>query len=179
MSSFQLKDNRQIQGLIQKLEPLLERWRQLSQRERYLSIAGTVLIGIWLAWQLIVNPLAQRQTMAEARLAANYKQLEQIKQQANEIVRLKASGSTLAPSSNQPMDRVVNSTASAFQLTIERVKNQQEGIEVDMGNARFDRLMAWLVKLEKDSRIQVSELQLNATGTPGVVEVKRLQLERG
>ena len=164
--------------LEQSLQSIKERWGQLSRREQALSATATVLISIWLVWQLLVTPLADRQSMAEARLMANHKQLEQIKQQASEIVRLKASGSTLAPHMNTPMDRVINQTAPAFQLNIERVKNRQDGLEVSMGTARFDRLIAWLVKLEQESRIQVSDIQLDATSTPGIVEIKRLQLER-
>ncbi len=157
---------------------LKERWNKLSRREQYLTIAGSLMIFIWLMWQMVVMPLANRQQMAENRLVASYKQLEQIKQQANQIVRLKAGGSRLAPHLNTPMDRVINQTAPAFQLTIERVKNRQNGLEVAMGAARFDRLIAWLVKLEQESQIQVAEIQLDATAQPGVVEVKRLQLER-
>ncbi|WP_263079731.1 type II secretion system protein M [Endozoicomonas sp. Mp262] len=160
------------------LQNLKERWTQLSRREQYLSIVGGGAILLWLIWQMLVMPLANRQQMAENRLAANYRQLEQIKRQANQIVQLKASGSRLAPNLNTPMDRVINQTASVFQLTIERVKNRQDGLEVAMGTARFDRLMGWLIKLEQESRIQVAEIQLDSTDQPGIVEVKRLQLER-
>ncbi|WP_330925231.1 type II secretion system protein M [Candidatus Sororendozoicomonas aggregata] len=160
------------------VDTLKQRWQQLSRREQILAAASVATIGLWLIWQLIIMPLANQQTVAEKRLATSEQQLQKIIEQASAIVTLRAKGSKPRVLINTPMDRVINQTAPEFKLTVERVKTLQNGLEVDMGSAQFDLFMAWLVKLEQEGGIRVTDLQVNATDTPGQVEITRLQLER-
>ncbi len=160
------------------INTLKQRWQQLSRREQIVAATAGVAISLWLIWQLIVMPLANHQALAEKRLAASEQQLQKIIKQANAITTLRASGSKPQAFLTTPMDRVVNQTAPDFKLTVERVKSLQNGLEVALGTAPFDLFMAWLIKIEQEGGIQVTDLQINATDTPGMVEIKRLQLER-
>ena len=77
------------------------------------------------------------------------------------------------------MDQLVHQLAGKHRLIIQRVQNRGELLDIDLDNVRFDHLMGWLGTLEQQYHINVRSLQLESTDTSGVVEVRRLQLERG
>ncbi|WP_066014431.1 type II secretion system protein GspM [Endozoicomonas atrinae] len=155
------------------------RWRQLSQREQWLTATALITLFTWLIWQGIITPLSDQQALAEKKVAASRAQLTQIQQQAEQILRLKAAGATARPVSNMPMDQTVHQLAGRYQLVIQRVQSRGETLDVDLANTRFDKLMSWLTTLEQQHRIKVKNIQLESTDTSGFVEVRRLQLERG
>ena len=155
------------------------RWRQLSYTEQWLTAIALVTLFIWLLWQSIVSPLSERQMLAEKKLATSRAQLSLVQQQAEQILRLKAAGATERSVSNAPMDQLVHQLAGRHRLIIQRVQNRGEILAIDLANVRFDQLMAWLATLEQQYQISVRSIQLDSTETSGVVEVRRLQLERG
>ncbi|MBO9482794.1 MULTISPECIES: type II secretion system protein M [Gammaproteobacteria] len=163
-------------------QSMIGRWRQLSRREQWLTATALVTLFIWLIWQGLMTPLAEQQALAEKKVAASRAQLTQIQQQAEQVLSLRASGATARPVSNMPMDQTVHQLAGRYQLVIQRVQRangQDETLDIDLANARFDKLIGWLTTLEQQHRIKVASIQLEATDTSGFVEVRRLQLERG
>ena len=140
-------------------------WQQLSRREQGLVAAASVVLLLWVIWQGVFVALAQRQVQAEQALAASQRELAHIQQQAAQIRQLRASGATARRQSNQPMDAVVHSLASRYQLTIERVGYQ--GLLLD-----------WLIELDQSQQIKVHSIRLSATDTSGLVDVGEIQFER-
>lgn len=153
-------------------------WQQLSRREQWLVAAALVVLLLWAIWQGVFVALAQRQAQAEQALAASQRELAQIQQQAAQIRQLRASGAVARRQSSQPMDAVVHSLASRYQLTIERVGYQGSLLAVELLPARFDKLMDWLIELEQAQQIKVHSMRLNATDTSGMVDVGEIQFER-
>ena len=155
------------------------RWRQMSSREQWLTAIALVTLFIWLLWQGIVTPFSERKMLAEKNLATSRAQLSLVQQQAEQILSLRAAGATERSVSNTPMDQLVHQLAGKHRLIIQRVENREELLDIDLANVRFDHLMGWLRTLEQQYQINVRSLQLESTDTSGVVEVRRLQLERG
>ena len=154
-------------------------WRQMSSREQWLTAIALVTLFIWLLWQGMVTPFSERQMLAEKNLATSRAQLSLVQQQAEQILSLRAAGATERSVSNAPMDQLVHQLAGKHRLIIQRVQNREELLDIDLANVRFDHLMDWLGTLEHQYQINVRSLQLESTDTSGVVEVRRLQLERG
>lgn len=153
-------------------------WQQLSRREQGLVAAASVVLLLWAIWQGVFVALAQRQVQAEQALAASQRELAHIEQQAAQIRQLRASGAAARRQSNQPMDAVVHTLASRYQLTIERVGYQGSLLDVKLLPARFDKLMDWLIELEQSQQIKVHSIRLSATDTSGMVDVGEIQFER-
>ncbi len=161
------------------LQSLSHRWQQLSQREQWLTSVALVSLFIWVIWQGVFVSLADRQALAQKRMVASRAQLTLIQQQAEEVVRLRALGATVQSDRSTPMDRVVHQLAAKHKLTLQRVKNRGEVLDIGLANARFDQLMSWLTLLEQQYQIRVKTIRLESTETSGLVEVERLELERG
>ncbi len=154
------------------------RWKQLSRREQWISSIGIGALIIWLIWQCIAIPLSNGQAQAEKKLAASNGQLLQMEQQAEQILALRATGAKENPSANKPIDNIVHQVARRYRIAVQRVQNRGELLDIQLANTRFDTLMGWLVTLEQSHRIKVRNIQLESTETSGMVEVRRLQLER-
>ena len=49
----------------------INRWRQMSPREQWLTAIALVTLFIWLLWQGMVTPFSERQMLAEKNLASS------------------------------------------------------------------------------------------------------------
>lgn len=160
------------------------RWQQLSRREQWLSLTGMVALFAWLIWQGVFVSLSEHKALAEKKLITSRTQLSLVQQQAEQILSLRAAGAIERQLTSKPMDQVVHELAGKHRLVIQRVQSLQRGqkrgelLDIDLANTRFDQLMGWLTELEQQHRIQVRELQLEATETSGSVVISRLQLVR-
>ncbi|WP_299730281.1 type II secretion system protein M [uncultured Endozoicomonas sp.] len=157
----------------------LHHWKQLSTREQFITSAGVVILLLWIIWQGVITPMAERQALAEKKLIASEVQLQKVKLQATQIEKLRSAGVSISPTHNMPMDQAVQQIARQYKLSIQKVQNRGDILEVSLPHGRFDSVMSWLVTLEENHGVRVKNIQLESTGTTGFVEVRRLQLERG
>ena len=166
-------------GVKPVLQSLYNRWQQLSQREQWLVSAALLSLLVWVIWQGVIVSLADHQVMAEKKMVASRTQLTLIQQQAEEVVRLRALGATAYSDRSTPMDRVVHQLASRHKLTLQRVKNRGDVLEIGLADVQFNQLISWLTTLDQQYRIQVKSIRLESTDIGGLVAVERLELERG
>ena len=168
--------------MIEQLRPYIElgqqRWQQLAPREKLIVGVGSVLVVVWLIWQLVFVSLDVRLNAATTKLVSAEKQLSTLTQQASEIRRLRAMGVTSKQGSNAPMDQLVHPLARQYQLEIQKLDSSNDQLEVKLANCSFTKLMQFLAILEQRFGIVVSGMQLRSTSVVGVVEVDSLQLSR-
>lgn len=175
-----------IAPLIRRLQPPLNtlrqlaghHWQQLSRREQWLLVGALVTLLAWLIWQGVFVTLSERQQQAEQTLRVSEQQLARVRGQAAQIQQLRASGAVHSTTNNQPMDTVVHSLASRYRITIERVGYEGELLSVGLAPARFEDLLQWLAALAQQQGIVVRSLSVQASDTPGVVEVGGIDFER-
>ncbi|WP_062263106.1 type II secretion system protein GspM [Endozoicomonas arenosclerae] len=167
------------------LELFNERWQQaqsywngLSRREQQLCMVGGAAIIVWVIWQGILNPLAERQQAAEQRLAASQKLLLSIQEQANEIVSLRQGQPGKTRYLVLPLDEMVNRTARDYNLRITGVRSVRDTLQVDLDTVGFDRLLEWLVNLEQQGGVEIRELEVEAADKPGQVNVNALRIQK-
>ena len=152
-------------------------WQQLSRREQWLLGTALAVLLAWLVWQGVWVTLSERRVQARQALVASEQQLARVRSQAAQIEQLRASGAVRRTGSNQPMDTVVHAQASRYRLTIVRVGYEGRLLSIGLAPARFDDLLQWLDTLAQQG-IVVRSLSLQASGTPGVVTVGGIDLER-
>ncbi|WP_067515277.1 type II secretion system protein GspM [Endozoicomonas ascidiicola] len=157
----------------------LQHWKQLPTREQFITSAGVIILFLWIIWQGLITPMAERRSLAEKKQMGSEIQLQKVRLQAAQIEKLRSAGVSITPTDNMPMDQAVQQIARQYKLSIQKVQNRGEILEVSLHHSRFDSVMSWLVTLEQNHGVRVKNIQLESTDTTGFVEVRRLQLERG
>ncbi|KEQ18477.1 type II secretion system protein GspM [Endozoicomonas numazuensis] len=164
-----------LNGLWQQVQSY---WNGLSRREQQLCMVGSAAIIVWIIWQGILNPLAERQLAAERKLVASQKLLLSIQEQASEIVNLRQGQPDKTRYLVLPLDQMVNRTARDFDLRITGVRSVRDSLQVDLDTVGFDRLLEWLVNLEQQGGVEIRELEVEAAEKPGQVNVNALRIQR-
>ncbi len=138
----------------------------LQPRERWIVIAGVVVvIGVAL-WAGVLRPLRVQSSTLQAAVESKQRLLV-------DLGRVGASGpprptGTQAP--DQTLFVVVDSTAQAHGLRIARSRpSGPSGVEVTLQAVPFDVLVAWLMTLHGTYAVDVESAQLSTARQQGLV----------
>lgn len=148
---------------------MIERFRQLAPREQLILIVGTLLAVLIIGWQFVWSPL--RENAGELNLA-NAERSRQIV----DLRRAAGLSSTSMPgigASDDPnLIFLVDETASPLGLTTSFTRTSPDGadaINISFTDARFDRLLQWLIDLEQNYGVSVVTTSFSRTRSTGLV----------
>jgi general secretion pathway protein M len=138
-------------------------WEAFSSRERALIGVMTVAAAVVLLFYGVVRPLASIRAHARADITT--------------FEALNARLSTLDPKMEDapPEQRTGAATAIAAEVaaevgvTLDRNVAEGEGARIAIGEAPFDRIVAWVAAIERSSPLRISGLRLTRRPTPGFV----------
>lgn len=152
---------------------VIEKYRQLSEREqRLVGLSAIVLIialFYWVIWQPLSNGIEQEQT----RLESQSELLLWVQESAVRVQQLRrTSGSTTFTGS---LPQAVNTTSARFNIAIARMQPQDEQIQVTVDEAPFNDVLSWLKAME-DMGILILQADLAEGNAPGMIRIRRLQL---
>ncbi|MBV7316701.1 type II secretion system protein M [Shewanella sp. NIFS-20-20] len=151
-------------------------WQSLAQRERQMVAAAVVVIiigvGYWGIWSPITNALSD----AEQDLQVQQQNLLYAKTTANQITALRQSGQQSTRRGS--ISTIVTKAANDYQLEISRMQPQGNSIQLWMDDVPFNTLISFLDKLVQEQGLSLDSLDVSETDTPGIVQVRRIQLSQ-
>lgn len=161
------------------MKALIAYWQGLSRREqRLLAVASAVILLGTLYWG-VVSPLQAKAEQAEKSVISERNLLSWVNSKAAEIEALRRATGDRSQASALPLNQSVTTSVKRYNLEIVRLQPQQEDIQVWLKPMPFNALISWLDDLSVNHGVQVKFIDVGKTETPGVVDVKRLQLGRG
>ena len=155
---------------------LLAWWNGLAYREQQLVGVCSVVLVVGIFYWGIWTPLSGAETSAQQDVQKQQRTLTEIKQKGNRILALKKSGAKT--SSGGSLSSIVNSTASAYGLTITRMQPQGNKIQVWMDEVPFDALLGYLDDVVQKKGLSLDNIDLAETDATGIVKVRRIQFSR-
>lgn len=161
------------------MAPLLRWWQSISAREQRLVLICGGLFAIGFLYWGILQPLNTRTEQAQARFNSEKQLLGWVKQSADNIVTLRAQTGSKGIQRSQPLNQVVSSTATRFNVELIRMQPRDDMLQVWIQPVPFNTLINWLAQLRDQYGLQVLFLDINRTETGGMVEINRLQFQRG
>ncbi|WP_436317783.1 type II secretion system protein M [Vibrio agarivorans] len=163
--------------MMEQLVTVKNWWQGLSQREQRLVgiCVGFTLLGI-LYWGL-VQPLQARAENARMRIDSERQLLSWVSSKADEVTELRAQGGIVT--SNQPLNQLIYSSASRYQVEIIRMTPRDDMMQVWVQPIPFEQLLNWVTYLKEQQGVEVAFLDVDRTERTGVVDVKRLQFQKG
>ena len=161
------------------IAPLTHWWQSISTRERRLVSAGLGLFIVGFVYWGIFQPLTERTEQAKLRLNSERQLLQWVTTSADNIVTLRAKNGVRGSQRSMPINQVVSSTASRFDIELIRMQPRDDMLQVWIQPLPFNTLVNWLAELRDNYGLQVLFLDINRAEKQGVVEVNRLQFKRG
>ena len=151
-------------------------WNSLSQRERLLvGVGGALLVLMviyWGAWRPFSNSIeTAEQQLSKQREALSWMQLR-----AGDL-RQQPAGAR-QPDRSTTLEAVANTTSRQLGVSLTRLQPTEQDLLVELQVLEFERLMNWLVIMERDYGVTARLVELASEGGKGLVRVRRLQLGR-
>lgn len=161
------------------MNELKQWWSSTSQRERRMLIAAGVILLIGCFYWLIYQPLNSKIELANNQLRSEQALNSWVVEKANAITTLRRQGGVGRKVSDQPLNQIISVTASRHRVELVRMQPRDQMVQVWVQPLAFNNLVDWLDDLKTNQGLNVLYLDIKASDTPGMVEVDRLQLERG
>ena len=150
-----------------------QQWFQqqsLSDQQRLRWLAGfLVLVFLWVG---VVNPVLTFRDRAAGALSQAQNDLAWLNSNYDALSAALAQRKQAAPQGDAALDAVAAS-AQAHGLTLNRFSPEGGGrLALSLDQAPYASLMAWLVELAENRGLQVLNLSLDRTDTPGMVRAR-------
>ena len=152
------------------LTPLMLWWEARVPRERWLLSVLMVVLGIWLIFAAVWQPLQSARLRLGDQISRQDRALSVLQSQP-------AAVETETVSDDRPLANVITDSVAAFQLTIRRLEPEGPRVRVVLEDAPFDAVILWLDAVQRDRGLRVSEIEITRRPAPGVVNAV-LALER-
>jgi type II secretory pathway component PulM len=152
-------------------------FRQLAPRERLVLAAGTLLAIVIAGWTFAWSPLRVGASELDAAVAEQARQIVDLRRAAN----LDPS-STTGPATQDAQSPLVlvDQTARLAGLSGAITRSTPDGtdaINVTFRDARFDRLLEWLIDFEQSHGFAVVSASFTGTNGAGLVNAQ-VRLDR-
>jgi general secretion pathway protein M len=163
----------------QHIEPV-QRWLDsLQPRERLSVIAGAIALIIMLFYLLIWDPVFARLQTARENVVAQKQMLGWMQDSAREIRSLQSAGGISPHLLKQPVSTLVTMSAQSMgvQNYVTRLDTTKDGVDAQLDNADFDRVVLWLNDLQTRYGIRATRIVMDPRPDPGAINA-RISLER-
>ncbi len=162
------------------VEQLRTRWRSLQPRERLVLGIGSPLVAIMLAYGLLWLPLQRELTRLRVSVPQVRAQLEQMRSQAQEVVRLRAQTRD-APSGGNLLTLLERSAQErGLRQYITRMEPEGQGaVRLGLDAVGFNTLIGWLAELQQQNSVHVDSASISARTESGMVDARLLLRSAG
>lgn len=152
---------------------LMERYKGLSEREQYLTIAFAIVVLVGTFYWLVWSPLNTSLARNSQQITVKQELLDYVVESAAKLNA--SSGGSGNRKFTGSLTQAVNSSASRSGISITRMQPQGEELQVWIDKTDFNVMMSWLDGLERQG-IKILIADIAESDSAGFVKVRRLQL---
>ncbi|WJG09304.1 type II secretion system protein M [Aliiglaciecola sp. LCG003] len=152
----------------------LEKYHQLTDREKILVVTSVVLIVIVLFYLLVWSPINSALATHQKTVEGKRDDMAWIEKNSNRAIQLRGSGGSKSVFTGS-LPQAVNQSASRINIAISRMQPQGDELKVWVDQAPFNDVISWLQSME-NSGIKIINVDLSEANAPGMVKVRSLQL---
>lgn len=154
-----------------------EWWDGLGTRERFIVIAGTLVLAPLLLWAILWRPLVGAVDALEQEVAVQRENLHWMQNAAGELQRLRGAGTQgSAGLGGRSLLAVVDQSARTAGLGagLQRIEpDGADAVRVRLEGIPFDTLVTWLDQLSQQAGVLASLVSIErGTAGPGQVNVR-------
>jgi type II secretory pathway component PulM len=155
--------------MFEKIQAWLE---DLEERERRLVIAGAIFLAFFIPFQFIWTPFTNSIEELETQVQEQQEDLLWMKNHINEVRQLSISANTRG--NNRAIYGVVERSARQKFGDRIRVKQEANGVRVEITESRFDDIIIWLDDLYFRNKVNIIDFRINRENEQGIVSARIL-----
>ena len=155
-------------------------WQARNPRERRIIAAGFGGLLAALFYAYLWQPMAAERLRMQARLPQLRMEAAQMRQQLDEVTRLRAARS-LQPEFNASLQGALEQAAATegMREAVTRITPQADRrARVELGSVAFDAWVKWTARLHKDAGMRLESCRIEAQGA-GKVRVEAVFAQGG
>ena len=161
------------------IAPARARWNALDARERRTASVLAGFLGAALFYLLIWNPVESGLAKARSRLPSVQAQLARVQEQAAHVASVRAAP-RITPPANLAAAAAQAAERQGLREQLKRVDTEgANGVRVQIEEAPFAALMAWLVELQQQTGLRAESATLERGTNPGTVNGRLLLRAQG
>lgn len=160
--------------------PVTQRLDAMEKRERLMVITASIVVVFTLFYALAWEPVFAEREAQQQRYQSQGQMLIWMKDSGQQIKTLTSSGaSSSARFKNQSTSSLIDRSAQSMGVKsfIKKQSSDKKGVKIELEQASFDRVIAWLHDMQKIYGITTSSIKIEKQDKPGSVDV-RVTLER-
>ena len=156
------------------IEQLLQRWQQLSARERRLLAGTLVVAGCAIVFLMLIEPAVNGREAVQARLPALRAQVAEADLMVGEARRLSSIAAAAPRASLQSVRvRLEQSIESAgLRPGLQQIQATESLIDLRFRGVPFATWLNWLDSALRDTRLRVADLSITRDAEPGAVTIR-------
>ncbi|QJD57629.1 type II secretion system protein M [Pseudomonas sp. gcc21] len=154
-------------------------WAGLVPREQRIVLAGLVALVVLFLWLGVWEPLASNRAELRSEVSALSTDLAWMQQVSDQVRRRGAQqrGQPSAGAGGSVLTLIeVSANAAGIKQALGRVQPEGSGARLSFEEVGFDSLVGWLNDLENRHGLQISQLAVDVSSSPGMVSA-RLMVE--
>lgn len=141
----------------------------MNERERWMVLGALLCVGIYIYYFFLYSPLATQVEEKEAQLVEKIQTLEWM----NKVKNLKNTEPTKRSVDNGQLltllaTQLKNSTIH-FPYQLQQTNSGE--IQISFAQIPFNVFIEWLIKIDKDYNINIKQLDVNKSATPGITQL--------
>lgn len=150
----------------------------LERREQWIVIAGAATVFVAVLYLSLLAPLNEKVDLLQLRNKGAVDTLQTMQQGAQEIKALR--GLSRSGSGNSAsLSKLVDQSAAKFGIRVSRFQpSGNNEAQVWLEKIEFNLIVAWLDQMENSYGVGVSNISVNASNSPGIVNA-RVRLKKG
>ncbi|MGL4351152.1 MAG: type II secretion system protein GspM [Plesiomonas shigelloides] len=158
------------------IEKLQSRWLDLTIREQWLVVVGSILLLVGVFYWSVWQPIAKHIIAQEKQVQNQQQTLAWLKENGKKVLAMQDVVSYSAET-HGTLEGLVNRTASEHKIKIERLQPQEQSLNVWIDKVQFDDLLYWLATLQEKYGIDVQIIEIAREDlSPGLVKIRRLKI---
>lgn len=132
-------------------------WADRNQREQRMLIAAAIVVGLGLIYGLLIDPALSGRVDLEKRLPTLRQQAAEVQSLSKQAAALDSKAAVPAPA----MTRESIETSLGRQgLQAQSIAVTGENLRLQLENASFAGLVAWLADMQRTARLTVTEANI-------------------
>lgn len=158
------------------MNSFVAKFSQLSRRDQAALLVCALVLGIYLLWALLLNPLAEKRAAQLQSNVAATQSLGRVKLLAAQLEQSRRQ-STANPQQSANISQLVYSSLQEHGISLSQFQPGTAGeARIRIDRTAYEPLMQWLYDMEFKHQVTIRELSLGTSNDPGLVTVNiRLQ----
>jgi len=150
-------------------------WEGITEREQQLTLASAAIVFVaalyFLIWKPLANDLAdQRQKLEQAEQTLSW-----VEKNTSKLL-VEGVGNNKRSSRKQNLSQLVNRTAKQSAISISRIQNGDDEVDVWINRVEFNQFIKWTTQLKNQHKVRINNVDLSKDKEQGVIRVSRLSL---